>query len=319
MNKSQLNSLLKYLKMEKFAGEKIIDINCEICGSNKSKLIREKISWGKGKFGYFPIHCCLTCGFIFQKKRFSKKFYSYYYQKTYREMTLNNKKPPKKYLEDQLYRGRKLYNFLKKYIPKKGNMVDIGSSVGLMMKPFLNKKWNCYGCDPVESYIKYGKEKYNLPVECIQSEDIKLKRSSIDLFLIMGSLEHVVDINIVLKKISLAAKNESVLVLEARGDPLGNTKNFFNLNHHRYFLHNTLELIMIKYGFEPFLTTKYPISGETRQGTIFCLGRYKGQKISKNFKNLIKNGKRETYDDIYYKLRYYDYLSSEEPTKLLLR
>ena len=318
MNKTQLNLLLNYLKMDKFNDEKPIDVKCAVCGSNKSKSIREKISWGKGKFGIFPIHCCTICGFIFQKKRFSNKFYNHYYSKVYREITLgNHKNPPKKYIQDQLYRGKKIYKFIKKYLPKKGKMVDIGSSVGLMMKPFLDNKWNCFGCDPIESYVNYGSKKYNLPVECIQSEDIKLKKSSIDLFLIMGSLEHVVDVNIVLKKVALAAKKESVLVLEARGDPLGNTKNFFNLNHHRYFLHNTLELIMIKYGFEPFLTTKYPISGESRPGTIFCLGRFKGKKISKNFKSIIKNGKRENFSDIFYKLKYYDYLSSKESSRSL--
>ena len=45
-------------------------------------------------------------------------------------------------------------------------------------------------------------------------------------------------------------------------------------NHlHIYFFENTLQLIMVKYGFEPFLTTKYPITGPTRENTIFCLGR----------------------------------------------
>lgn len=318
MNKTQLNILLNYFQMNHFKNEKPNSINCEICGSNKSKLIREKISLGKDKFGFFPIHCCLNCGFIFQKHRFSKKFYNHYYKKVYRDFTLNSKKdPPQKYLQDQLSRGKKIYKFIKKYLPKKGNMVDVGSSVGLMMKPFLDKKWNCYGCDPVESYVKYGSEKYNLPVEHMQSEDIKLRKSSVDLFLIMGSLEHVYDVNIVMKKVALAAKKESILVLEARGDPLNDTKKFFNMNHHRYFLNNTLELIMIKYGFEPFLTTKYPISGPTRPGTIFCLGRYKGKKIAKNFKSLIKNGKRETFDDIFYKLKYYDYLSSKSLSRSL--
>ena len=76
---------------------------------------------------------------------------------------------------------------------------------------------------------------------------------------------------------------------------------------------------MVKYGFEPFLTTKYPITGPTRENTIFCLGRYKGSKVSKNFKKLVSYGKKETYSDIEYKLRYHDYLSKVNPGKLLLR
>ena len=111
MNKKQINLLLKYLKMEKFKNEKPSNINCEVCGSKKSKLLRKKFP-GEKRFGYFPIHCCSQCGFIFQKK-FTKKFYSQFYKTAYRELTSNNKKPPIKYLEDQLYRGKKLYNFLK--------------------------------------------------------------------------------------------------------------------------------------------------------------------------------------------------------------
>ena len=107
-------------------------------------------------------------------------------------------------------------------------------------------------------------------------------------------------------------KKNGLLLLESRGNPLGNTKKFFNQSHHRYFFENTLELIMIKYGFKPFLTTKYPIIGPTRENTIFCLSKFKGKQVSKNFKNLIKFGKKETYSDILFKLKYHDYLAKLE-------
>jgi 2-polyprenyl-3-methyl-5-hydroxy-6-metoxy-1,4-benzoquinol methylase len=316
---TKIQTLLKFIKMNEFIEEIPIDTNCEVCESNKSRQLRETISLGNNHFVYFPIHCCENCGFIFQKKKFSKEFYNHYYSKIYREITFNSKRPPAMYLQDQKIRGEKLYKFLRKYIPTKGKMVDIGSSVGLMMLPFIKKGWDCYGCDPIESYVNYGKEVHNLPVECIQSENLKLKNNSIDLFLILGSLEHVVDVNLIFQKILKAAKKNALIVLEARGDPLGDTKKYFNFNHHRYFLNNTLELILIKYGFKPILTTKYPISGNTRQGTIFSIARLEGNKISKNFNNVIKYGKRETFDDVYYKLKYYDYLSEQKPLELLLR
>ena len=139
------------------------------------------------------------------------------------------------------------------------------------------------------------------------------------MIIITGSIEHVVDVNLVMRKCEDAIKNNGIMVLESRGDPLGDTKKFFNQSHHRYFFENTLQLILIKYGFEPFLTTKYPITGSTRENTIFCLGRYKGLKVSKNFKKLINYGKRETFSDVNYKLKYYDYLAKANPGKLLLR
>ena len=317
MNNSDIKKYLKYLNFDKFYKPKYK--RCEICNSNKTKLLRKKISWNNNKFGILPVHCCLNCGFVFQNPRFDTQFYKNYYEKAYRNITLGTQKPPKKYLDDQKSRGKKLFKFLKPHIPKKGSMLDVGSSVGLMLLPFLKNNWKCSGNDPIRSYVDYGKQKFNLPVECILSEDMKLKNRSLDLIIIMGSLEHVVDVNLVMKKCSEASKTNGILVLEARGDPLGNTKKFFNQSHHRYFFENTLELIMIKYGWEPFLTTKYPITGPTRQNTIFCLGRFKGESIKKNFKKAIKFGKKETFDDIFFKLKYYNYLAKNSSNKLLLR
>ena len=66
---------------------------------------------------------------------------------------------------------------------------------------------------------------------------------------------------------------------------------------------------MIKYGWEPFLTTRYPITGPSRPNTQFCIGKYKGKTTKKRFKNLINSGKRETYLDIIYKLKYHDLIA----------
>lgn len=317
MNLKEIKRYLKYLKFKKFYKPKIKP--CELCGSKNTKLLRRKISWNNNKFGVLPIHCCNHCGFVFQNPRFSKEFYFNYYKKTYRDITLKTQIPPKIYLKDQKRRGEKLYKFLKSYLPKKGSMLDVGCSIGLMMKPFLKNKWTCQGNDPIKSYAQWGADKYKLPVKWMQSEDMKLKNNSLDLIIIMGSIEHVVDLNLVMKKCENGIKKNGIIVLESRGDPLGNTKGFFNQSHHRYFFENTLQLIMIKYGFEPFLTTKYPITGPTRENTIFCLGRYKGKKVSKNFKMLVASGKRETFADVQSKLNYHDYLAKVNPGKLLLR
>ncbi len=309
MNKSQIQKYLNFLKVKKFYPMKLK--NCEICGSSKTILIQEKISWNNNMFGVLPVHCCSNCGFLFQNPRFSKKFYMEYYKNSYRTITLKTLKPPKKYLEDQKFRGKKLYEFLKPFIPKKGSMLDVGSSVGLMMLPFLKKGWSCEGNDPIKSFVDYGRDVLKLPVKWLQSEDMALKRNSLDLIIIMGSLEHVVDVNLVMKKCANAMKKNGILVLEARGDPLGFSKDFFNQSHHRYFFGNTMELIMIKHGWKPFLTTKYPVTGPSRPNTQFCFGKFVGNKQIKKFRNLITNGKKETYLDIIYKLKYHDFIAKK--------
>tara|TARA_B100001123_G_C15232465_1_gene995712 strand:+ start:306 stop:1238 length:933 start_codon:yes stop_codon:yes gene_type:complete len=309
MNNSEIKKYLKYLKIKK--KYKPVIKNCEICNSKNTKILQKKISWNNQKFGVLPVHCCLKCGFVFQNPRFSKKFYLEYYQNKYREITLSGLKPEKKYLKDMKSRGQKLYNFLNPFLPKKGRMLDVGSSVGLFLLPFLKKGWDCLANDPVKSFVEYGKKKYGLPVEFLQAENMRLKKNTYDLIIIMGSLEHCYDPNKVLKICAEGMKKNGLLVLESRGDPQGKIKDFFNQSHHRYFFGNTLELIMMKHGWKPFLTTKYPICGPTRKGGYFCFGRFVGNKIRKQFKKSIDYGKNETFETIKYKLKYYDYIAQK--------
>ena len=99
-----------------------------------------------------------------------------------------------------------MYNFLKPLLPKKGSMLDVGCSVGLMMKEFINNKWKCIGNDPVQSHVEWGKNKFNLPVEWMQSEDMNIKKNSLDLITIMGSIDHVFDLNLVMKNVKIQLK-----------------------------------------------------------------------------------------------------------------
>ena len=165
---------------------------------------------------------------VFQNPRFSKDFYFDYYKKIYRDITLKTQTPSKNFTNDQIKRGKILYNFLKPLLPKKGSMLDVGCSVGLMMKEFINNKWKCIVKDPVQSHVEWGKNKFNLPVEWMQSEDMNIKKNSLDLITIMGSIDHVFDLNLVMKKCQNSIKKNGILVLEARGNPLGRTYKYFN-------------------------------------------------------------------------------------------
>ena len=284
---------------------------CDVCGSGDNVVIREKISWNNNKFGVLPVSCCNFCGFLFQKYKFNKKFYQLFYSEYYRKIIFNDIIPSHSFIKDQESRGRKLFQFLKKYISKKGNMLDVGCGIGTMLKPFMQKNWKCEGNDPDYHFVNYGKEELKLPVECLQAEDMKIKKKLYDLIIIMGSLEHCYDPNMVLSKCASSSKKNSLLVLEARGDPQSNTRNYFNHNHHRYFSKNTLELIMIKHGWIPILTTSFPITGPTRKGGIYCIGKFTGKKMKKSaFKSLISSGKRETFDTIDYRFKNFDLLDS---------
>lgn len=286
---------------------KIKKIKCEICNSKDNTKIIDIISWSQKNYGYMPIVACNFCGFVFQLYRFSKRFYEVFYSKYYREKIFKNLNPSVNFIKDQKQRGEKLFNFLEKHnliTKKKGNMLDVGCSTGLFLKPFIKRGWKCFGNDPDKAYIDYGIKKFKLPIKFEQAENMKLTKKSLDLIIIMGSLEHCYDPNKVMKKCSIAAKSNCVLVLEARGNPQSQSKNYFNHNHHRYFSENSLELIMIKYGFQPIFSTSYPITGPTRKGGIYCIGIKKGKKI--NLKKLISYGKREGVNSVLYKYKFFN-------------
>ncbi len=307
--KKKIKTYLKYLNYNKPV--RFIFRRCDICGSKKNTIIKETISWNRKKYGYLPIVACDFCGFIFQKLNFSKEFYFDFYSNFYRKIIFKDPIPSKKFLIDQKKRGQGIYNFVKKYFKKKGSMLDVGASTGLMLSVFKDNGWKVKGNDPDVQFVNYGNNKLKLKIDSCQAEDMKYNQK-FDLILIMGSLEHCYDPNLVLKKCAEYSKKGSILVLECRGDPQGKIKKYFNHNHHRYFNGNTQELIMIKHGWKPYLTTQNEITGPTRQGGYFTFGRYLGKNNKVNISRLIQMGKKETVETVKNRFIYFDALAHKK-------
>tara|TARA_B100001964_G_C14238292_1_gene603621 strand:+ start:570 stop:1496 length:927 start_codon:yes stop_codon:yes gene_type:complete len=271
---------------------------CEICGDTKATIIREIIDIGKEAFGRLPVVACNSCGFLFQNPRFNKTFYDYYYSKRYRDVVYGDSTPSQEFVDDQIRRGELLYQIVSKYFDQPGDMLDVGSSVGAMMIPFIKHGWNTFGTDPDIGFVEYGRDKLNLPVVAAGAENMELEDNKYDFIMIIGSLEHCFDPNIVLQQCRKAARHNSILLLQGRGHPQKASKKYFNHNHHRYFTMNSIELIMIKHGWKPFRTTDDPICGESRSGRIYCFGRLSEPPSREDFLNIISSGKREVPQDI---------------------
>ncbi len=273
-------------------------ISCEICGHNDYTLVRETINLGKGVFGKLPVVSCNRCGFVFQNPRFNKEFYDDYYSSHYRNVIFGSKEPSQEFIDDQIKRGERLYRSIKEYLPERGNMLDVGCSVGGMMQAFISNGWNTFGTDPDIGFVNYGKNKLELPVIAIGAEEMRLENSFYDLIIITGSLEHVYDPNKTLELCQKAAKPGSLILLEGRGNPQSESKRYFNQNHHRYFTLNSIELMMIKYGWNPILTTDELICGPTRPGGIYSLGRLGLVPSNEEFLEMIDAGKRESPEQV---------------------
>ena len=292
--------LKDYLKNIRMEGEYFAkDIECEICNCSSNTTIGNIINIGKNSYGKLPVVACNACGFLFQSSRFDKRFYQDYYANHYRNVIFGTPNPSQEFISDQIKRGKFLYNFLENYFSlKKGSILDVGSSVGGMMKAFIDKGWDALGTDPDIGFVRYGKEKLGLPVVSVEAESMQLQSEKYDLIIIMGSLEHVYDPNKTLELCRAASRPGALLMLEGRGHPQSDSKNYFNHNHHRYFSLNSIQLMMMKHGWQPLETTDEPVCGPTRPGGIYCLGKLSQKPSFDNFLEIIDSGKREYPNEI---------------------
>ncbi len=293
-SKKIVDSYLKKLSFKKKYKYKLRA--CEICGSKKNTVLQKQISMGNNKFVEFPIVTCDVCGFVYQAIKFSKDFYKDFYGRFYRQNIYSDLKPSNGFIKRQKIRSKYFHKFMKSNfkLKKKGSMLDVGCSVGEFLRPFIKEGWNCFGNDPDKNYVDYGKKKLKLPIEYEMAEDMFFIRK-FDLSIIIGSLEHCFDPNIVLKKIYKYSNKNSLIVISGRGIPRSSNKMYFNHNHHRYLSYNSQELILMKHGFRPLLSTIYPVTGdvEERKNEIFCIAIKEPKYIGK-LKEFIKYSKIET-------------------------
>lgn len=260
---------------------------CEICNSKKTEIIQKYVHIGNNKFGYLPFVICLKCGLLYQKPKLSKRFYTQFYAKWYRNSISHCSQPSEYFFTDQRSRAKKLIKAWGKYFKSAKNVLDVGCSSGGMLYEFRKKNFKVYGVDPDRRFVMWGKKKYKLPISVQCAENFK-STIKYDLILIMGSLEHVYNANTVLKHITRHASKTSFLVLEGRGYPQKSPKIFFSHNHHRIFTRKTMQLLCIKHGWFPLKTTTSPICGPTRPGAIYGIfqNEKKDQSTEKAAKKL---------------------------------
>lgn len=272
MNKEYLtlNNLSKLqsdivTKFNKNINKDYIFNNCELCGSCNHKIIFKNDRYGININTVY----CLSCGFLFSNPRMSnsslKKFYkSDVYRLLYEEYGLENNNEilhkevlrelksysPKKPTEPifNQYHHQLYFNFINYYISDYKTVLDIGTGKGkkLLDFKFINKE--TFGIEPSEIYVRAMLD-YGLKVKKGFLDDIDKK---FDLVILSHVLEHLTDLNNVLKKINLITNK--YLFIEVPGhikklQSIQNAHNFyFSINTLKYFvLNNKFNLIKIDY------------------------------------------------------------------------
>jgi hypothetical protein len=115
--------------------------------------------------------------------------------------------------------------------------------------------------------------------------------------LIIGSLEHVYDPNRVLALCRRASAEGAYLLVEGHG--LGQARQVGRCghNHRRFLTRTSIELLMLKHGWDLMWLSDRDLSGPTRPYGIYGLGRAGKGLPEEELKAHIADGTRETCSD----------------------
>ena len=294
---------LKHIGSDKEYEHQIVP--CEVCGSSNFSIICSKTDIGGDYVAPLPVQSCKRCGFLMQNPRFSKEFYKRFYEEFYpiSRVKSNSNKPndPKNIggktivnedgspTESHFQSAYKRAKFLHEYInnknfniPKK-SFLDVGCGCGAFIKYFEEKGFESYGNDPEPLSVKGALDR-GIKIDNIPGEEMSFEKNQFGLIIIMGSLEHAHDPNIILKKCWEYLVDGGLFVVQGRFFPVSESFRWLNANHHRFLTNETAQAILIKHGFSIISsTTDYVCgAGTGRIGNGFVFA----SKCSKNKKYL---------------------------------
>ncbi len=164
-----------------------------------------------------------------------------------------------------------------------GNVLDVGSAAGFLLKGFENKGWQGIGIEPNKCMVDYGVNNLKIDLRQGTIETIELE-DKFDLIIMIQVIAHIRNLEKSIDKISKHLKPNGMILIET-WDKDSFTAKLFGKNWHEYsppstlnyFSKNTLRQLMNQNGL-----------------SIVTLGRPKKSIHSKHAKSLIKHKITET-------------------------
>lgn len=178
--------------------------NCEYCSKNDYK--KDDYCFAEQSFSVIK---CANCGLartwpVPVESTEAEKFYEEFddYNLRYKSFNLW-----KIYCKKIL----KIINIYK----KRGELLDVGCNVGIMVKESMDKGYSAVGIDISNSAIEFGKKHLNLGdylFRGILSENLFLNKK-FDIITYIHVLEHVADLNAEFEKIKKILKQDGILLI----------------------------------------------------------------------------------------------------------
>ena len=162
---------------------------CPLCGNDQRRLFDRREFRGQ----VVTNQLCLKCGLVYQSPRMTASESSAFYTQEYRLLYEGSAEPTSRNLTDQRGRAESLRMFSRPFITAVGQHLDIGCSVGVLLKDF-HEVYHCrlVGIEPNEVHRAHAQED-GLAVYADLNELEKEEKDRFDLISIVHVLEHLPD------------------------------------------------------------------------------------------------------------------------------
>ena len=188
----------------------MIKKKCILCKNEKFRLISKKTRDSKKH----KIIRCLKCNHIqlfpIPTLNDEKKFYD----ENLQDKNINDvgsiKRARRKMMPDNIRR----YQFIKKIIPKKGRVLEIGSGHGFFLEIMKTNGFDIIGYDISKEKRKYSKKVTDVPVYDININEKIPADNKFDIVVLFHTLEHITEPITLLKNIKKLLKPKGKILIE---------------------------------------------------------------------------------------------------------
>jgi len=168
-------------------------MKCILCGGDDFKVLYKGSGWKVSK--------CKKCGLVKTERKSEVQDKNYHRDEQYL-------KTEKQF--ENIFKKR--FRIINKFVCKKGRVVEIGCSTGILLKLFKDQGWEVLGIEPSGSYKEAAKKE----VEVINKrfEDLKLPKNKYDVVILNHTLEHLSNPFATLKEVNSILKKGGIVFID---------------------------------------------------------------------------------------------------------
>ncbi len=265
--------------------------NCAICNSGNSSILYKQNFHNNviALMSNYDVVSCDNCGFVYADNIPEQGKFDEYYS----EMSKYEFDHKKGIVSDKYFSFfNRVVEFLDANIDNKGvKILEIGCSTGALLSILQSKGYtNIVGMDPSKTCVEVVRNIYGIDA-FVGTISTLNEHEKFDVIIMTAVLEHVVDIDAVMKALRGSLNYDGLLLLEVPDAERFDEYIFtpfqqFSIEHIDYFSEASLRNLLEKYSFK-FVDSKNSVNdiNQTIDPDIFILAR----KVEKHDYNIIND------------------------------